>query len=488
MNQTVKNIQTRFLPLVVGIVISGICWYLSFDLSGNFGLLLWIAPMPIIYISLSVSFAKAFWAAFTAYLLGWLGWTFYLIAVVPIVLVMIFSISIPLIFALTILAAREIGLKYNGWWTIFTFPVLWTTFEFLLIRFSSDGTFGSIAYTQSDFLPVVQVASLTGILGITFVVTLIPSAIAFCLHYRKLRRRMFTILGVALVFLAFVLVFGLIRLNSDSSSGEIRIGMTVASEKIHNETRKPDPGKEIDIAELYAHQIEKLVSNGAKVILLPEKIIAATPAIDTDISHIFADCAKRLNCTIIVGYTRISDHSKMNSAVVFSPEGTKLADYNKVNLFEGERYNGFIPGKGPAIYNYNGVQSGVVVCKDMDFHNFLRRYVSEGNVSVIYAPAWDFVKDDWLHSRMAIMRGVENGFAVVRNARLGRLTISDNRGRVLNEASSIKGEPVSLVGNVEIIRSKTLFSRLGDWFGWLNVLGTLVFLALLFKSKKTQEN
>lgn len=485
MPQNMKNIQTRILPLVTGIIISAICWFLSFDLSGKFGLLLWIAPTPVIYISLSVSPAKAFWTAFTAYLLGWLSWILYLIKVAPVILVIIFSITIPLIFALSILAARKIGLKYNRWWTIFTFPVLWTTFEFLLINFSSDGTFGSIAYTQSNFLPVIQVASLTGILGITFVITLIPSAIALGLHFRKYKRQVFAIAGVSGAFLFFALIFGLVRLYSDTPSGEIRIGMTVAPENIHNETGKPDPQKEIAIAGIYAQQIEQLASKGAKVILLPEKVIAATPAIDGVISHIFSGCARRLNCTIIAGYTRIQDHSKQNVAVVYSPDGSKQGDYSKVNLFAGERNNGFLPGKDIAIYNSNGIQSGIVVCKDMDFYGFLRKYAGERNVAVVYAPAWDFVKDDWLHSRMAIMRGVENGFAVVRNARLGRLTISDNRGRVLNEASSIDGKAVSLVGNAEIIRNKTLFSRWGDWFGMLNVLAGLLFLVLLYKGKKT---
>jgi apolipoprotein N-acyltransferase len=51
-------------------------------------------------------------------------------------------------------------------------------------------------------------------------------------------------------------------------------------------------------------------------------------------------------------------------------------------------------------------------------------------------PAGDFGKDAWLHARMAIMRGVENGFAIVRAANDGLLTVRDAEGRVIGQKHS----------------------------------------------------
>jgi hypothetical protein len=45
-------------------------------------------------------------------------------------------------------------------------------------------------------------------------------------------------------------------------------------------------------------------------------------------------------------------------------------------------------------------------------------------------PAGDFGVDDWQHSRMAVMRGVENGFAMVRPAHDGLVIASDAFGRL----------------------------------------------------------
>ena len=116
--------------------------------------------------------------SFIAYLIGRLSWFSYLVTVATVVPAIIFTLALPLFFALVMIITRRTVIKSNSWYSVFAFPVFFTTFEFLLIKFSPDGTAGSIAYSQSNFLPVIQIASVTGILGITFLVTFIPSAIA----------------------------------------------------------------------------------------------------------------------------------------------------------------------------------------------------------------------------------------------------------------------------------------------------------------------
>jgi apolipoprotein N-acyltransferase len=104
----------------------------------------------------------------------------------------------------------------------------------------------------------------------------------------------------------------------------------------------------------------------------------------------------------------------------------------------------------------------------------------------MYVPAWDFIKDDWLHSRMAILRGVENGYAVVRAARQGALTISDYKGKILYEASSANNRKVALAGQFPLVRTKTIYSRFGDWFGYLIAITAIIFILLRLNAKKPQ--
>ena len=72
----------------------------------------------------------------------------------------------------------------------------------------------------------------------------------------------------------------------------------------------------------------------------------------------------------------------------------------------------------------------MAICKDLDFPETIRRDARAG-LRLMAVPAWDFGADGWLHGRMAIMRGVENGFAVVRAANGGLLTASDAQGRLI---------------------------------------------------------
>jgi len=56
------------------VLLSGICFYFGFSLNGNFGWLIWIAPIPILYFSLIVKPRQAFSFAFLSYLIGRMSW------------------------------------------------------------------------------------------------------------------------------------------------------------------------------------------------------------------------------------------------------------------------------------------------------------------------------------------------------------------------------------------------------------------------------
>jgi apolipoprotein N-acyltransferase len=88
-------------------------------------------------------------------------------------------------------------------------------------------------------------------------------------------------------------------------------------------------------------------------------------------------------------------------------------------------------------------------------------------------PAGDFVKDGWLHARMSIMRGVENGIAIVRAANEGLLTVSDAEGRVIAQRSAGFSGMTVLIAELPLGTGPTLYTRLGDAFAWC-VIAVLV--------------
>jgi apolipoprotein N-acyltransferase len=90
-------------------------------------------------------------------------------------------------------------------------------------------------------------------------------------------------------------------------------------------------------------------------------------------------------------------------------------------------------------------------------------------------PAWDFDVDAWFHSRMAVLRGVENGYSIIRSARNGVLTVSDGYGRVTSQAPSGPQTAYNVTAPATGLGA-TLYSRTGDVFGWtmLALAGVLI--------------
>jgi hypothetical protein len=84
----------------------------------------------------------------------------------------------------------------------------------------------------------------------------------------------------------------------------------------------------------------------------------------------------------------------------------------------------------------------------------------------------DFFSDWIQHGHIAIMRGVESGFSVVRSAKGGSMFVSDDRGPILAETRSDSAPFATLLVNVPSRHEQTLCLRWGDWFAWL-ALGLL---------------
>lgn len=473
--------------IAIGVLLSGICWYFTFSLSGDFWYLLWIAPIPILYFSLLLKTRWAFTIAFVSYLIGRLSWLPYLLSVLPLPLAIMFTLVMPLVFALIVIATRKMVLKWQHWSAVFAFPVLFTSFEYISFLFSQDGTAGSIAYTQCNFLPVMQIASITGITGITFLTTLFPSAVALIVFNIKMNRANRAISWIAFSILGVALLSGGLRLiqNTPSQQTPLTIGMATIDEDAHHGSYSSDHEKQFHLVDLYLAQVSALAKQGAQIITMPEKMFRLTTADTATVFQQFKDTALKYHVTIILSFDQQKTDYYENRAWVISDKGQLLADYQKVHLFEGEVLDTVRPGKSIGLFTRENAQEGVAICKDLDFQQYIGGYGKAG-AGLLYVPAWDFVIDGWLHSRMAICRGIEGGYNMIRNARQGRLTISDHCGKVLFEGNSESGEVTQLVGKVTTKHYDTVYSRFGDWFGvWIVVVAGVWLVVMSMKRNRS---
>jgi apolipoprotein N-acyltransferase len=163
------------------------------------------------------------------------------------------------------------------------------------------------------------------------------------------------------------------------------------------------------------------------------------------VDPILQSVADRTGATLVIGVVHVVARDSFNEARIFTA-GQPIATYDKQHmlpLFESK----LTPGTSLALLSEPAVPIGVAICKDMDFIRPALDYGRAG-VDLLLDPAWDFNVDRTWHGHIAIMRGVEGGYAIAHAAKDG------------------------------------FFDRHGTWFPWLAGLLLLIAAARLFTAAR----
>ena len=444
--------------------------------------LMWFAPIPVLLFASRSSWWAAALVAFGALFLGDLNLLHYfnsLLRMPGAVQLLIFGVP-SLLFATSILFFRALLKRGLCWSAAFGFPAIWVAFEYLGNLRSPHGTAGSLSYSQLNFLPFLQLASITGPWGMSFLLMLFSAALVASIEARRSSpRKAWRILSVSWGAIALVLVFGAIRLSSSQPGQLVKVGL-IASDEPQN-VDVPEGQNADRLFTAYGQAAEALASRGAQVVVLPEKL-AVVPASDSARTDAFFQAlADKTQTTLIVGMVYVDGHDKYNRARIYTPNGT-IQSYDKHHMLPPFESN-LKPGTSIFTMSKPSGTWGVAICKDMDFTPLSRQY-GQTAAGLMLVPAWDFVLDRFSHGHIAVMRGVEDGFSIVRAAKQGFLTVSDDRGRILAEIRSNSAPFATLLADVPAGHQQTPYQLLGDWFAWV-ALGILaIVLAQFFRRPK----
>jgi len=80
---------------------------------------------------------------------------------------------------------------------------------------------------NQTFLPLIQIASITGILGITFIITFIPSAVAMGWLFRKEKTKLMILTFIAMIIIVPVFLYGFIRIRNIHKTVKTTVGLLV---------------------------------------------------------------------------------------------------------------------------------------------------------------------------------------------------------------------------------------------------------------------
>lgn len=434
--------------------------------------LAWLAPLPLLVAALRSTPRAAFGLTLLAGLVGNSGKLHYFSLVMPLPAALWVTLLSALEWVLVVGLTRRVLARVASPWAVLAYPLLWCALDTLLAHLHPDTNWGSLAYSQAGFPPAVQVMAVGGSAALVFLLSLLPAALALGV-VRGWRAARVPILCAG-VLTAASFGYGFWRIPPAAPAQGALVGIAVIDDFLG--PRTPAALRERVWSQYEAH-VTALAGQGARVVVLPEKIAVLAPLDADRIAARLSALAARTRVWLAVGIGTDDGRRKLNVAWLFAPDGRLDANYRKHHMAPPERE--FATGSGFDVRAIDGARYGLAVCKDMHFAAMGRAY-GERRVQAMLVPAWDFGEDGVYAARLSALRGVESGFAMVRAAREGRLTISDAYGRVLAETPSSTLPGATLLGRLPAQAvAPTPYARSGDLFGWLctAAAGLLIVLA-----------
>lgn len=386
-------------------------------------------------------------------------------------------VSIPIIASLYI---DRVYYKYlNPFLATLVFPCSYIILDYFLTYVNLGMTF-SLAYSQSTFLELIQIASVFGSWFIGFVTAwFAPVAVLFVANINKLKTvwkplvTYFTILSAIMLFGSFRLVFNrpqsqTVRIASITSEHKQDFWTITDNGTPRGEAEKIKAEMTQTQEELFALS-KKAADYGAKVIFWSE---GNYPMYEDDYNS-FLERAKTfakenqvyfMPSLVVLLYGRDKND---NLAVMINPKGEVEYRYEKTISW----YPSDSDGKLPLIDTPYGKLS-TAICFDMDYPALISQ---AKNADIMLVPGFDTKKIADYHTRAAFLRGVENGFSVIRQANKGASISADYMGNTIAYQKFFNTDNRLMITDAPTKGEWTFYGFTGEIFLWI-VFAGFIFL------------
>lgn len=379
---------------------------------------------------------------------------------------------------------RLVAARYRGLLRTLPFPLAVTVIDWL-IGMSPVGSGGALAYTQVGNLALLQLVSLTGIWGVSFLVAWFAAVANDLWEAEGDWRAVWPHLGLYAAVLLAVIVFGSVRLalapRRVSTVPTVRVASLAADRALwHALTQgvvavaQGTPAARAAARAEYAPLWDDLLARsrqqaraGAKIVAWSEASVFVLKEDEAAMLERARNLARDEGIYLQVALVSVlaTDHHPYgeNRALLIDPAGTVVWDYAKTVHPFGDKAV-FAPGDGviPVVETPYG-RLATVICFDADFPALLRQ-AGQARVDILLAPSNDWPPVKVMHSRAHVLRAIEYGLALVRPTGNGIALAAGSHGQVVAEADYYATGSLTLVADVPTRGVPTLYTRIGDVF------------------------
>ena len=465
----------------------------------RFDALAWVALVPLLW-SLHgkrphEGFALGFLTGLVAYgvIVWWVKLTMVKYGGLPPALAWLITLLLVVYLALyaAVFAFGLVRLCPGGELSVFLLaPPLWVALELLRAHFLSGFPWALLGYSQYEALPVIQIADLTGVYGVSFFIVLVNAAVWH--FFRNPHRAPFAVVGGTALAAVLVLGYGYLRLHEvPRDAGEPSLPVGIVQGNTEQAVKWSPAWQEAIMAELgqltgaVARELKGKPQAVPPLIVWPE---AAAPFIYAEQPRWrqrMRDTAQGAGAYLLFGSLGVDRGGEgprlRNSAYLISPVGRELGRYDKMHLVPFGEYvplarllffvqklvpviGTFSEGEAPVVFDTPGGRFGALICFEVIFPHVVRRFREAQFLVNITNDAW-FGRSaaSEQHLSMVALRAVELRVPVVRAANTGISALVDARGRISDRSPLFV--PWKRTGLIAPRKTPpTVYARWGDAF------------------------
>ena len=390
----------------------------------------------------------------------------------------VLSLFLPLPLLTALYMDRFFARRTKGFLSTLAFPATYVAVDLAIGLWPLLGTIVSPAVTQFELTSLVQIASVTGIWGLTFLIGWAAATVNLWwengFDVRKAGR---PVTIFALVF-ALVLLFGAARLALARPASEtVRVGGVTVPHERDYWSEIIDLGTPRDVAHRFEAEIaalnerlfaesEKMVQGGAQIVFWSE----GNGVLYEEDEEAFLQRAQAfarehqvyfVPALLVLHYGQTSTDNKL---AMITPEGEIAFQYVKtISWYETD---------SDGILHYVDTPYGRIsaaICFDMDFPTLLRQAARQ-DVDIVVVPAFDSEGIKPYHTQVGLFRAIDGGFSIVRQVNTGTSMAVDYHGNVLAYQDYFRTADRTMYADVPTQGVRTVYGALGDWFAYADVL------------------
>jgi apolipoprotein N-acyltransferase len=361
------------------------------------------------------------------------------------------------------------------------------------------GAWGSIAHTQYEFKPFMQLGTFTGIYGIWFIISWFAAVVNWVIENKVSSK---AILKSGLVFgsvFILIVIFGLARLkinvpvkqtikvaaiSSDLNLHEFASNESDALKELATDFEIEIPGRMYSdsfLIETMLNRTKNAANQGAKIIVWNEGALILSQAQKKSVISKIQSISSANEAYILLAFLEeCAEENKKpfnNVGVFISSDGDVVWDYKK--SFLQPTAEAPIINKGDyelpiTKTRYGNV--GNVICADLDMQKYIRQAGDE-NVDILLVPSFDWPGITPLHSEMASIEAIQFGCAIVRANGRGISAVFDYKGNELASLNTLTSNEKILFADLPIQSVKTIYTRTGNLLIFL-CFGFLIFIVV----------